>query len=49
VLQHAVLFFTHGGINSINEAMYFGVPMLVIFRSDYLQISKGGREYENKK
>jgi MGT family glycosyltransferase len=30
VLQHADLFFTHGGMNSINEAMYYGVPMLVI-------------------
>lgn len=30
VLQHAGLFFTHGGMNSINEAMYYGVPMLVM-------------------
>lgn len=29
VLQHADLFFTHGGMNSINEAMFYGVPMLV--------------------
>lgn len=30
VLQNVDLFFTHGGMNSINEAMYYGVPMLVM-------------------
>lgn len=29
VLKHVNLFFTHGGMNSINESMFYGVPMLV--------------------
>jgi MGT family glycosyltransferase len=30
VLQNVDLFITHGGMNSVNEALYYGVPMIVI-------------------
>lgn len=30
VLQHTDVFVTHGGLNSIMEALYYGVPMVII-------------------
>lgn len=33
VLQHAKLFVTHGGMNSTNEGLYFGVPLIVLPQS----------------
>lgn len=30
ILKHCSLFITHGGMNSVNESIYFGVPMLVV-------------------
>jgi len=30
LLQHVDLFVTHGGMNSANEALYYGVPLLVL-------------------
>ncbi|MGI5519711.1 macrolide family glycosyltransferase [Micromonospora sp. CA-259024] len=30
VLARAALFITHGGVNSVNEALYTGTPMLVV-------------------
>lgn len=34
VLRHADLFVTHGGMNSVNEALYYGVPTVVVPMAD---------------
>jgi MGT family glycosyltransferase len=32
LLQKVDLFITHGGMNSVNEALYYGVPLIIVPR-----------------
>lgn len=34
VLRRASVFLTHGGMNSVNEALYYGVPLVVVPMAD---------------
>ena len=41
VLQHTSLFITHGGMNSVNEGLYYGIPLLVIPQAaDQMMVAK---------
>ena len=47
LLCRATLFVTHGGMNSVNEALYYGVPMIVLpFGLDQPLV---GRELQRRK
>lgn len=47
LLSRAALFVTHGGMNSVNEALYYGVPMIVLpFGLDQPLV---GRELQRRK
>lgn len=47
LLRRAALFVTHGGMNSVNEALYYGVPMIVLpFGLDQPLV---GRELQRRK
>ena len=47
LLCRAALFVTHGGMNSVNEALYYGVPMIVLpFGLDQPLV---GRELQRRK